>query len=167
MIPIAPTSKEDHMRTVLLTVVGLLLAGCEHSSGASLPAEPTSASDPLPTVEVVAVVADKLHTTARLPAELMPYESVALHPPLPGFVEEVLVDRGSRVRKGQLLARLSAPELTSQRAEAESKLSAARSTFERTRAAADTPGAIAKHDLEVAEAALRADEARVQSLKTL
>ena len=68
---------------------------------------------------------------------------------------------------GQLLARLSAPELASQRAEAESKLTAARSTFERMKAAADTPGAVAKHDLEVAEAAVKADEARVQSLKTL
>jgi multidrug efflux pump subunit AcrA (membrane-fusion protein) len=84
-----------------------------------------------------------------------------------GFVEEINVDRGSAVKRGQLLARLSAPELATQRSEVESKLTAARSTFERTRAAAETPGAIAKHDLEVQEAAVKADEARVQSLKTL
>jgi RND family efflux transporter MFP subunit len=84
-----------------------------------------------------------------------------------GFVEEIGVDRGSKVKRGQLLARLSAPELAAQRSEAESRLQAARSTFERMRAASDTPGAIAKHDLEVADAAVKADEARVQSLKTL
>ncbi|HEX9103555.1 MAG TPA: efflux RND transporter periplasmic adaptor subunit, partial [Polyangia bacterium] len=38
---------------------------------------------------------------------------------------------------------------------------------ERLRAASDTPGAVAKHDLEIAEAAVKADEARVESLKTL
>jgi RND family efflux transporter MFP subunit len=57
--------------------------------------------------------------------------------------------------------------LASRRAEAQSNLSAALSTFQRTRAASETPGAVAKHDLELAEAAVKAEEARVQSLQTL
>src|SRR5262245_14907983 len=122
----------------------LFIAACEHGTDA-----PVAAGESVPAVEVVAVTANKLETTARLPGELAPYEMVALYPRVNGFVEEITVDRGSTVRRGQLLARLSAPELASQRTEAESRLSAARSTFERTRAAADTPGAIAKHDLEV------------------
>jgi RND family efflux transporter MFP subunit len=146
------------MRTLLL----LLLIGCEHSQPEAAAATPTET-----TLEVVAVTAEKLATTMRIPGELQPYEMVALYPRVSGFVEEISVDRGSAVKRGQLLARLSAPELATQRSEAESKLSAARSTFERTRAAAETPGAIAKHDLEVQEAAVKADEARVQSLKTL
>jgi RND family efflux transporter MFP subunit len=92
---------------------------------------------------------------------------VALFPRVNGFVEEVLVDRGDRAHKGQLLVRLSAPELAAQRAEVESKVAAARSTYDRLKAASETPGAVAKHDIEVAEAGLKADEARVQSLKTL
>jgi RND family efflux transporter MFP subunit len=146
------------MRTLLL----LLLVGCEHSTPEAPPAAAAAAA-----LEVVPVVAEKLATTARLPGELQPYEMVALYPRVSGFVEEINVDRGSAVRRGQLLARLSAPELSTQRSEVESKLQAARSTFDRTRAAAETPGAIAKHDLEVQEAAVKADEARVQSLKTL
>ena len=120
-----------------------------------------------PTVDVVAVVSQRLDTTARLPAEIYAHESVALFPRVNGFVDEVTVDRGDTVRKGQLLARVSAPELAAQRAEAESKLVGTRSTYERTKAASDTPGAVAKHDLEIAQAALKAEEARVQSLKTL
>jgi RND family efflux transporter MFP subunit len=153
------------MRTALLALTFALVA-CEHSQDQP-PAATTAPEQATPTVEVVPVTSAKLDTTARLPGELAPYEMVALYPRVNGFVEEIGVDRGSVVRRGQLLARLSAPELASQRAEAESKLSAARSTFERTKAAADTPGAVAKHDLEVAEAAVKADEARVQSLKTL
>jgi membrane fusion protein, multidrug efflux system len=153
------------MRTAAFVII-VALAGCEHPSDP--PAnEVAAAAEAAPNVEVVQVTANKLDTTARLPGELSPYELVALYPRVNGFVEEIGVDRGSAVRRGQLLARLSAPELASQRAEAESKLSAARSTFERTRAAADTPGAVAKHDIELADAAVKADEARVQSLKTL
>jgi RND family efflux transporter MFP subunit len=156
------------MRTVLVAII-VAFAGCDHSQDvqptAAAAAEPTTPTTP--TVEVVQVQAEKLDTTARLAGELTPYETVALYPRVNGFVEDIPVDRGSVVRRGQLLARLSAPELASQRAEAESKLSAVQSTFERTKAASDTPGAIAKHDLEVGEAAVKADEARVQSLKTL
>jgi RND family efflux transporter MFP subunit len=155
------------MRPRLLLVV-LMLSACD-GSGAD-PAPANAAEKPkAPTggAEVAPVVAQRLETTTRLPAEIYAFESVALYPRVSGFVEDVLVDRGSAVKKGQLLARLSAPELIAQRAEAESKLAAARSTYERTRAASDTPGAIAKHDLEIADAALKAEEARVQSLKTL
>jgi RND family efflux transporter MFP subunit len=119
------------------------------------------------TVEVMQVTADKLDTTTRLPGELTAYEMVALYPRVSGFVERIDVDRGSAVRRGQVLARLSAPELASQRAEAQSNLSAALSTFKRTRAASETPGAIANHDLELAEAAVKAEKARVHSLETL
>lgn len=146
------------MKTLLL----LLVAGCERSQP-----EAAAATPPETALEVVSVTSEKLATTMRVPGELQPYEMVALYPRVNGFVEEINVDRGSAVKRGQLLARLSAPELATQRSEAESKLSAARSTFERTRAAAETPGAIAKHDLEIQEAAVKADEARVQSLKTL
>jgi membrane fusion protein (multidrug efflux system) len=124
-------------------------------------------SEAPPALEVVPVVARKLETSISLPAELAAYESVAIYPRVPGFVEEVLVDRGSKVHKGELLARLSAPELTAQRAEAESKAVAARSTFERLRAADRTPGAVAHHELELAEAGAQSEESRVKSLRTL
>jgi RND family efflux transporter MFP subunit len=147
-------------------LIALILCGCEGSS--SEPPHPAEAKDPeTPTVEVVSVVAQKLDTTTRLPAEIYAYESVSLFPRVSGFVDDVLVDRGHKVHKGQLLVRLSAPELAAQRAEAQSKLVASRSTYERTKAAAETPGAVAKHDLEVAEAALKADEARLSALQTL
>ena len=153
------------MRTALLAVV-VVLAGCDHSSEAPAAAV-APAGEASPALDTVQVTSETLNTTAKLPGELAPYEMVSLYPRVSGFVEDVAVDRGSVVKRGQLLARLSAPELASQRAEAESKLQAVRSTSERMRAASDTPGAVAKHDLEVADSAVKADEARVQSLKTL
>jgi RND family efflux transporter MFP subunit len=150
------------MSTRVFVLVHMFVLGCTSSE----PAPPTE-KEPTPTVEAVKVRAQKLDTTTRLPAEIYAYESVALYPRVNGFVDEVLVDRGNNVKRGQLLVRLSAPELSAQRAEAASKLAAAQSTFERMKAAAETPGAVAKHDLEVAEAGQKAEEARLASLKTL
>jgi RND family efflux transporter MFP subunit len=144
----------------------LSLAACDRSSAQPPPREQAAATE-APTLEVVPVIAQKLDTTVHLPGELTPYEAVAIYPRVTGFLEEIRVDRGSKVKSGQLLARLSAPELAAQRAEAESKLSAAKSTYDRLKAASSTPGAVAEHDIEVAEAGLKADQSRVASLRTL
>jgi membrane fusion protein (multidrug efflux system) len=151
------------MKRVLFVLCLLGAPACERATSES---GSTRAEAP-PALEVVPVVSRKLDTSIVLPAELTAYESVAVYPRVPAFVEEVLVDRGSKVRKGELLARLSAPELAAQRAEAESKAVAARSTSERLRAADRTPGAVAHHELEVAEATAQAEDARVKALRTL
>ena len=49
-----------------------------------------------------------------VPAELKPYEQVAVYAKVSGFVQRLYVDRGDRVHKGQLLAVLEAPEMQQQ-----------------------------------------------------
>jgi RND family efflux transporter MFP subunit len=144
----------------------VLLAACSRSSDPA-PAPASAGSGTAQTVDVVAVVAKPLDATLRLSAELAADEAVAIFPRVSGFLDEIPVDRGSPIKKGQLLARLSAPELAAQRAEAESKVAAAKSTYDRLKSASATPGAIAGHDLEVAQAALDADKSRVAALRTL
>ena len=73
------------------------------------------------------MVSKPLSRTVELPGEFLPFLSVSLHAKVPGYVERVLVDRGSVVKQGQLLVELSAPEMTAQIAEAESKVQAAES----------------------------------------
>ena len=143
----------------------LLASACEHSSDP--PAAAPSAPAGPPQVEVVPVASEMLNLSVSLPGELTPYEAVAIYPRVTGFVEALRVDRGSVVHKGALLARLSAPELAAQRAEAQSKSAGEDSTLERLRAASSTPGVVAGHDIELAEAAANADKARVSSLKAL
>jgi RND family efflux transporter MFP subunit len=148
------------------SVLFVLLVACSRSASDPPPAQSAGSGGP-PTVEVVAVVAKPLDATLKLPAELAPDEAVAIYPRVSGFLDDIAVDRGSQIKRGQLLARLSAPELAAQRAEAESKVAAAKSTYDRLKSASTTPGAIAGHDLEVAEAALKADQSRVAALRTL
>ena len=87
------------------------------------------------------------------------------------------MDRGSVVKRGELLAELTAPEMQAQIAEAESKvqaaeservqaeaqLAAAQSTYDRLKQAAETPGAIAGNELIQAQKQVEAAQALVQS----
>src|SRR5438270_11108034 len=60
--------------------------------------------------------------TISLPAELAPFLQADIEARVPGYIERVLVDRGSNLRRGQLLVELSAPELKAQTAASESTL---------------------------------------------
>jgi RND family efflux transporter MFP subunit len=134
-------------------------------------------AQPPQTSALVPVVSRQSARMAELPGEFAPLLSVSLHAKVPGFVERVLVDRGSVVKEGQLVAELSAPEMTARIAEAESKLqaaqselaqaearlAAAQSTSENLKAAAATPGAVAGNELIVAEKETDAARALVNS----
>src|SRR6266702_196251 len=153
--------------------VTLILASC----GGSKASPATSSQTQMPTVEVVKVISQPLNTTLRLPGELEPYESVALLPKVSGFLDKIFVDRGSKVKSGQLLAQLVAPELASQRAEAESKVKTAeaqiaaaqsklasdQSTFERLQSASKTPGVVAGNDLISSQKTTEADQEQVNA----
>ena len=129
-------------------------------------------------VETVRVTTGTAARASRLPGELRPFMEVDLRARVAGFVESVEVDRGSVVRKGQVLVRLSAPELAAQVAEAESKgkaveaqkaegqakLLAAQSTYDHLKAASATPGVIAGNELVLAEKAVDAARAALAAL---
>jgi membrane fusion protein (multidrug efflux system) len=126
---------------------------------------------------LVPVIAKQVSRTVELPGEFQPFQSVALHAKVRGYVERVLVDRGSVVSRGQLLAELTAPEIKAQVAEAESRVQAAeserlgaeaqvtatQSTYDRLKKASETPGAIAGNELIQVQKQLEAAQALLQS----
>jgi membrane fusion protein, multidrug efflux system len=151
----------------------LALTGCRSNT----PAQTTDTAAPAgpQTVEVVKVVEQPLNVTLSLPAELTPYQTVALYSRVTGFVKTITVDRGSRVRAGQQLAALEAPELVAQKSEAQSKLQSAEaqlavarskaeataSTYERLKAASATPGVVAGNDVVLGQKAVEADQSQI------
>lgn len=146
-------------RTPLLAVL-LLAAGCTRS-----PAPPAPA--PIPPVDVVRVVSQRLAATEALPADLKPWQAVAIYPKVRGFVDRIPVDRGSVVKRGDLLVLLSAPELAAQAAQAEATALGDRSTYERLLNASKVKGAVSENEIEVARQTAAADAQRVRSFKTL
>lgn len=129
--------------------------------------------------ELVQVEARQLSTKTVLPGELRPYQHVDVHAKVAGFVEAIHVDRGSFVKQGALLAKMSAPEFEARRLEAEArvaaadaertevraKLASAESTHVRLLKAAETVGAVAENDVVLAEKEVQAVKARADSIE--
>jgi RND family efflux transporter MFP subunit len=127
---------------------------------------------PAQTIDLATVVWKPVSRTLELPGEILPFLSVAVRAKVTGYVERIVVDRGSVVKRGDLLAQLSAPEMEpriaeanakalageADRLQAEAQLAAAEATFERLKKAAETPGAIAGN--EVVQAGKQVDAAR-------
>ncbi len=166
------------MASMAVMALAMASGGCGGGSKVSAASPPRP--EPVPTIDALQVVSQQLNLTVPLPGELEPYQEVRVFPKVTGFVKWIGVDRGSRVRKGQLMATLEAPELVSQKnearaklqsagnrvIEAQAKLSADASTLQRLQVAARTPGVISDEELEEAQKTVEADRARVVALKS-
>ena len=171
-------SRHEVRRYAVVSVLSFLaMAACRDNA----PAQATEKAAPAgpPTVEVVKVVEQPLNVTLSLPGELTPNQTVALYSRVTGFVKSITVDRGSRVRTGQQLATLEAPELVAQRSEAQSKLQSAEaqlaavrakadanaSTYEKLKAASATPGVVAGNDVVLAQKTVEADQSQISAAR--
>ena len=83
-----------------------------------LTAAATAVGATLPSVSVTTVTHDTSPSTVSLPGALTAVQTAALYARTPGYVRRRLVDIGSRVRAGQLLADIDAPDLDQQVAQA-------------------------------------------------
>src|ERR1700722_1355143 len=128
-------------------------------------------------VHAIHLVSERRARAVTLPGELRGFQEVRLYPKVTAFVRALYVDRGSVVRKGQVLARLDAPELVAQRSggragvaaaaallqEARAKYDGDVDTYRRLQEAARTNGFVAPNELERARSAAAADSAGLVS----
>jgi len=156
-----------YRKYLLFATVGLF-AAC---SGNQKPVDLTTKTTANTNKYQLATVAEKaLSTSARLPGQLVPFNEVNLFPKVNGFVKEIFVDRGSIVKKGQLLVILEAPEMESQLDAANAKYlqaqadaQASKEKYERLKEAATEPGSVSPLDLDNASSQMKADEAKAQA----
>lgn len=158
------------IRSLVLIAFLSLLAACGGTAGErNTPAGNTAVTD---TVPVFILESDTLKKMVELPAELIPYEQADLYAKVQGFVRSMKVDIGDRVKKGQTLAIIEAPEVDTRVSEAEAALQAAkakwagsRDHFERLYRAsrAKTPGIVAPVDLERSRNQMLADSASYEA----
>ncbi|MEO6915360.1 MAG: efflux RND transporter periplasmic adaptor subunit [Chitinophagaceae bacterium] len=124
-------------------------------------------------INVVKAEKGLLSTSFRVPGELLPFQDVDLYAKENSFVKSVLVDVGSEVKQGQLLASLEAPEISSRLAEANSRLqsqeaifSASKARYDRLLETSKTPGTISPNDLEQASAVRNSQQAQLDASKS-
>ncbi|SMG08248.1 efflux RND transporter periplasmic adaptor subunit [Sphingobacterium psychroaquaticum] len=151
--------------------VVLLFAGCQGTAQkeSATVDRPQKKMDP-PKTTVVQFMQPEY--TLSVPAELVPYEQVAIHAKVSGFVKQLYVDRGSRVRKGQLLAVLEAPEMDqrsrsdrSAQQKMQSDYHYLKQAYTRLLDAAKTEGAVAALELDHAKSRMESAAAAYEASK--
>jgi membrane fusion protein (multidrug efflux system) len=153
---------------ILLIVITSLFAAC---SGNQKPVDLTKTTTKSDTKYQIGIVSEKsLSTAARLPGQLVPYNEVNIFPKVNGFVKQLYVDRGSIVKKGQLLMILEAPEMeselqsaTSRYLQAQENAVASKEKYQRLQEAAKEPGSVSPLDIDNALSRMKADAAMANS----
>lgn len=158
--------------SLFIVIAAWTLTSCSNQQSA----KQVTVSNALDTVPVFILHDTSVAKNIELPAELLPYEQAALFARVQGYIKEIKVDLGDKVRRGQTLALIEAPELQTKYAEFQSSLQAARAKYMSStdlyqrlnRAAqAKTVGIVAPVDLEHSHNQLLADSASYEASKKL
>ena len=152
---------------VLAVILGVLaIAYTRRGAEAKEREQRATVLDRGPTVRVAEVELSPADRTLSIPGEVRGWAQSTLYSKVAGYVREVKVDKGSRVTKGQLLARLESPETDQQVLGARADLQVKQFQAERLRTLRPQ-GFIAQQDLDNAEGALSVAKATLQSLLAL
>jgi len=145
-------------------------SGCTTSEGN--PGEIKTEVD-IPAVELVSAEKGILTSSLTMPGELISFQQVDLYARETSFVENVFVDVGSQVKKGEILATLEAPEIASRLAGAESRRKsseaiyiASKAGYERLKETSKTPGTISSNDLDQALSKMNSDSSQLEAAKS-
>lgn len=149
---------------ILLFLSVMLLSACsQNKANDDKSAEPKAV---VPHYELAAIKKAGVSTTIKLPAQLSAFEEVSIFPKINGYVKTVLVDVGSKVKKGNLLMVLEAPELIQamlqakeRYARSKSDLSIDKEHYMRLLEASNTAGAVSPLDLSTARSKVQSDSA--------
>jgi membrane fusion protein, multidrug efflux system len=123
----------------------------------------------LPAVGVVKVAQATGNSTVLLPGTLQPLLTTAIYARTPGFIRRTLVDLGARVRAGDLLAEIDAPDLDQQAVQARGVVAQYRAALQLAQAqlsrwkALSVDGAVTVDELDQKQAAFNMATANLSS----
>jgi len=143
---------------VALAGIGFFFLQMRHNQ----PLVSTEVKQTVASVPTVKVVSKTLFREDQLPGEINAYQDVLIYPKVPGFIKWLGVDRGSIVKKGQLMVKMYAPEYLARRTEAMAKTSAVKAAL----SAEESRLADLKAELKKVQANLLADQSTYQRVYT-
>jgi HlyD family secretion protein len=156
----APTIKLHKLWRLIFLILALsLLSACSQES---------SEKEPVVSVQVVSVVKTTLNHTVSAEAILFPIKQSAITPKISAPVKTFYVQRGSRVREGELLAVLENKDLAAAAQDAKGAYDQAQAAYA-INTGADLPAELQKAELEVkaAKQSLDAEQLVYNSRKEL
>jgi len=153
-------------RSAILFFLAILI-GCTDKKS-----QPTS-SVKIDSVEVFALKKELVVKMLALPAELRPWERAELYAKVEGYVKELKVDIGSRVKRNDILVIIDAPEVTANYARSAADLQGALSkyktsldTYKRMVSASREKGAVSDSELEKVRNQMLTDSATHEAAKS-
>ena len=151
------------MRNLGIIFIMAVVVSCSHSPGGTQ----QQAGSQLKTYKVIVLKPQSTTMYKDYPATLQGQQTVEIRPKIAGYIDEILVDEGAHVKKGQVLFRLFANDIQAsvrsaeaQVKVAEADLASAKINLEKTRPLV-TKDIISKYELESVQAAVQAKEAQL------
>jgi len=121
----------------------------------------------VPEVQVAKPPRRDVATTLRVPATVSPLHQTTIYAKVSGYLKSIHFDKGDRVRQGQVLAVLDAPEIEQQYAQSLADYTIKKVTYERlAQVWKEAPDVIAKQDVDVAEATAKAAQHLLEQRQT-
>jgi len=117
-----------------------------------------------PTVKTIKAGMNGAEKGLSLIGEARPFQSVTLYAKTSGYMNKIFVDKGDKVKEGQLLATIVSPEVDQSYKAAVADLENKKKIMTRDQALVKKEY-ISKEDAEATETSVRMAEAQVQSLK--
>lgn len=113
-------------------------------------------------LDVVPIITKTLFREDQLPGEIEAYQDVLVYPKIRGFVKWIGVDRGSVVKKGDIMVKMYAPEYLADRNEALARVAATKAAV----AVEQSELEDLKAELKKSQANLLADQSTYQRVYT-
>jgi membrane fusion protein (multidrug efflux system) len=152
---------------LILVSISLLFWACNSDKKESAPVSWVDS------VEVFALKKERVSKSLSLPAELFPWERAEIYAKVEGYVHELKVDIGDRVRKNDVLVILDAPEVAANYAKASADLQATKSKYltsldlyKRTMVASHEKGAVSDSELERIKNQMLSDSASYEASRS-
>ena len=155
----------DSLLAVLLTATGLLsltLTGCNNNGLSAVEQQrrsDRSEKEDVPRVQTIPVKQQDLEQKIELPGTVEGFETADLYAKVGGYLQDISVDIGDRVTRGQVLARLSVPEMVKELRQKEVAIDAIQAEVKQAQAA------IKQAQAQVVSAVAAVDEAKSQLLE--
>lgn len=157
------------MRKFATIILLITVTACNQNQQ---PANPKKEETRIDSVKVFVMKLDSAQKIVSLPGELLPNENVQIRAKVQGYIKKLNVDIGSKVRRGQVLALIDAPEINTRVEELNEKVKAAKSRYlaskdyyDRINSASMTEGVVAGSELQRTKNQMMADSSEYNAAR--
>lgn len=167
LLPLTPIIPSTYMKIRSLNAAARPLSVLLLSLAAALP---LGAQPPSGPVEVKAArpTRGEINRYVTLPGTLRPNLQATLYPKVAGYLKSMAVDKGDRVKAGQLIAEIEVPELIAERSRYRAEVEVAQAAVQRVNTAfSKSPDLITPAAVDEAKARVQIAQANLERVETM